>query len=96
VGLEPLATTLRVILLALDRTTRTNPLPKTSLEPLRPEAPKLPIDYGLDLQRTRVHDHIVLAEVVVAENKVALDIGAWTPTGGRLPMNIGDALRRAE
>ena len=45
---KPLATTLRVVLLALERTTWARPLPKRLVEPLGPKAPKLLINNRLD------------------------------------------------
>ena len=68
--------------------------PERPLEPLGPEAAKLPVDDGRDLERLGIDEHVVLAEVAVAEDKVPFSVATRSPTGVIIPPEVKEARRR--
>ena len=97
VSLEPLATPLPVIVLALKRSTRSFSLPIRLLEPLRPEATIFPVDYGVEFEYLRVDDNVMLAQVVVTEDVAPLlNIGLRPPATVVLPEPAMDPVGSTE
>lgn len=85
---EPLATPLRVILLAPKGSAGSFSPPIRLLEPLGPEAAILPVDYGVDFEAFGVDDDVMLSQIVVTKDVAPppnFNIGLRLPASVMLP-----------